>query len=176
MSAIAASIRFAEKHSPDTSGAPIHDVTDCIESWGRRGIFFGANFGFVLGAIFVAIPYTSNALAFGAIGTLVVGMVECAFIAGAFAALAAALYGNGVRGVRTVQFEHILQAGRRSAVSFPRDVPLVDWPSRWAYPVQASRPSPLQIRDSGRSTAFSSLDTQARFSLIDVWENGSTGP
>jgi hypothetical protein len=174
MPAVTNFFRSDETRARGTTSAPIHDVTDSIKSWARRGIFFGANFGFILGTIFVAIPLTSDVLAFGAIGTLLVGTLECAFIAGAFAAFAAALHAKGVLSGNGTQFEHILPFGRRSAISFT--VPLADLPCRWAYPVQASRRSLLQISDDGPSTTFSLLEARARLSTIDAWENGNTGP
>lgn len=172
MSAFATSNYPIETPALGTGAAPVSDVNDRVKSWGRRGVFLGANFGFVFGAIFVAIPFTSDVLTFGTIGTLLVGTVECAFIAGAFAALGAALYGKGVGGGSTAQFEHILQAGRRSAVSF--SVPPTDWPGRWAYPVQATRLPLLQFPGDSLGTTLSLLE--ARLGTIDAWENGNTGP
>ena len=139
MSAISAPRLFVEPRTLQTSSGHVHDVTDCVKSWGRRGIFFGANFGLVLGAIFVAIPFSTDVLTFGVIGTLLVGSVECAVLAGGFAALAAALYGEGVRShSSSVQFGRILTAGRSSAVAGLPDVPLAEWPRRGAYPVQTA--------------------------------------
>lgn len=176
MSAISATGRFAKPRTSQPSSIPINDVTDCVKSWGRRGIFFGASFGFIFGAIFVAIPFTSDVLTFGVIGTLLVGAVECAVIAGGFAALAAAIFANGVRGRSSAQFERILRAGRRSAVVPPRDVPLAEWPPRWAYPTQQSNASPPPSFDDGFNSAISAPDVQARLNTIDAWENGNTGP
>lgn len=171
MSVIFPLSHFAETRARDKGKVAVHNVTDRVKSWGRRGIFFGANVGFVLGAIFVAIPYTSDVLAFGTIGTLVVGIVECAFIAGAFAAFAAALHAKGVLGDCGTQFEHILQGRRRPTIS---SIPLTDGPSRWAHPT--SRLPLPQDPDGGLNTAFSLLDAQARLSTIEAWENGNAGP
>ena len=101
----------------------------------------------------MAIPFTSDVLTFGTIGTLLVGAVECAVIAGAFAALGAALFASGVRRRSTPQFERILKAGRPSAVTYLRDVPLAEWPDRWAYPVQT--PALQQTSDGVLNLAFS---------------------
>jgi hypothetical protein len=170
VSGISISSRFAETHAPGADPAPFHDDRDCVKSWGRRGIFLGANFGFVLGVIFVAIPFATDVLTFGVFGTLLAGAVECAVIAGGFAALAAALIDKGARHGGAAQFERILIAGRRftSASRRDGDVPLADWPSRWAYPVQIDNPLHLQ--------ASSFTDVQARLGTIDAWENGNTGP
>jgi hypothetical protein len=176
VSAIPAPFLFVEPRTPVASSAPVHDVTDSIKSWGRAGIILGANFGLVLGAILVAIPFTTDVLTFGVVGTLLVGAVECAVIAGGFAALGAALFANGVRGRSTARFERILVAGRRSAVAVPRDVPLAEWPARWAYPVQTSEPPLLPAPDEALNMAYSLPEVQARLSTIDAWENGNTGP
>lgn len=77
---------------PDIVIAPIYDAIASVKDWGRYGIVLGANFGIILGAIFVAIPFSAQIPNLGLAGTLVVGAVACALMAGAFAAVAAALY------------------------------------------------------------------------------------
>jgi hypothetical protein len=161
---------------PDFGSIPLHDVTSSVKSWGRTGIILGANFGLVFGAILVAIPFTTDVLTFGVIGTLLVGAVECAVIAGGFAALGAALFANGVHARRTARLERVLIAGRRSAEAGPRAVPLAEWPARWAYPVQAITPPFEPAPDDALNMAFSLPDVQARLTTIDAWENGNTGP
>ena len=169
MSAISAPRTFAELRTSEAASAPIYNVTGCVKSWGRRGIFWGALFGLVFGAILVAIPLSDDILTFGVIGTLLVTAVECAVIAGAFAAFAAALYGSGVRvGGGSAQFERILTAGRRSAVATPRDIPLADWPRRWAYPLQTTVQPLLRTPDEAVNTAFSLPDVQARLKTVDA--------
>lgn len=176
MSAISFPIRFAKPHKPDHT--PDRDVTDRVKYWGRRGIFFGGTSGIVLGAIFVAIPFSTDVPAFGVFGTLLVGAVECAVIGGGFAALAAALFANGGVRSRTAQFERTLKAGRRPAGvgHQDNDVPLAEWPSRWAYPVQPNKyPLPLMPNEVA-SAAFSLADARAQLNTIDAWEKGNTGP
>jgi hypothetical protein len=138
-------------------------------------MLWGALFGLVFSAILVAIPFSTNVLTFGVAGTLLVGAVECAVIAGGFAALAAALFANGVRGVSTAQFEHILKSGRRTAVAGPRDVAVAEWPTRWAYPARTAVTSFPQSPEAGLISAFSASDVPARPSGIDAWENGNAG-
>ena len=175
MRAISASSRFAEPRRPDTRAIPIIDVTECVKSWGRTGITLGAIVGFVLGAVFVAIPLSTDVLTFGVLGTLLVGTVECAAVAGAFAAFAAALYGNGVRGGNAATFERILKTGRLSTLAGARDVPIAEWPARWAYPLQTSGVSRMSVAEP-LNTAFPLPDVQARLNTIDAWELGNTGP
>lgn len=107
----------------------LYDVSDCVKSWGRPGILGGGLFGFVLGAALVAIPNTANVLTFGVIGTLTVGMVEGAVIAGAFATCAAALYSKGTLRGKVPAARRPAQSGWRE-----RGIPTLDWPARWAFP------------------------------------------
>jgi hypothetical protein len=110
-----------------------YDVSDRVKSWGRRGILGGGVLGFVLGAALVAIPHANNILTFGVVGTLIVAVVEVAVITGAFAACAAALYGNGGKAISAGR---ALPTDRRIAQSGWRegDIPSSDWPTRWAFP------------------------------------------
>ena len=91
-----------EQSTPYHGRAPIADATVCIMDWSRCGTFLGANVGIVLGAIFVAIPFTTEIPSIGLFRTLLVGVIACALMAGGFAALAATLYGKS-RG-RTLSF------------------------------------------------------------------------
>jgi len=177
VSAISAPRTFAELRTSEAASAPIYNVTGCVKSWGRRGIFWGALFGLVFGAILVAIPLSDDILTFGVIGTLLVAAVQCAVIAGAFAAFAAALYGSGVRvGGGSAQFERILTAGRQSAVAAPRDIPLADWPRRWGYPVQTAVQPLLRAPDEAAITAFSLPDVSGPAQTAHAWEHGYAGP
>jgi hypothetical protein len=78
--------------APHVDSTPISVTTVCIQDWGRCGTFIGANVGIILGAIFVAIPFTSEIPGIGLFRTLLVGVIACAVMAGGFAALAAVLY------------------------------------------------------------------------------------
>lgn len=132
MSVISLPKRYAQPRS-----TPTRDVTDSVKRWGRRGIFFGGTFGIALGAIFVAIPFSTDVLAFGVLGTLLVGAVECAVIGGGFAALGAALFANGGVWSRAAQFQPPLAGRRPAGVGHQdSDIPLAEWPPRWTYPVQ----------------------------------------
>ncbi len=121
-----------------------YDVSDCVKSWGRRGILGGGLFGFALGAALVAIPHADNILTFGAVGTLIVAAVEAAVIAGAFGACAAALYGKGTARGKAASADRVLPTGRRLVGSGWRDgdIPSPDWPARWAFP------TPVAVRHS----------------------------
>jgi len=157
----------------------VQDVGDCIRSWGRRGILSGGLFGFVLAAILVAIPLTKDVLTFGVIGTLIVGAVECAVVAGAFGVLAAALYGQGVLRGNATGLAHTLATGRQSAGADWRegDVPLSEWPARWSFPGSTALQSIFPATDDyGAIIAPSVQEAQMTMSAIDSWENGGCGP
>lgn len=165
--------------SAEGNTTAIYDVGDCIKSWGRRGILSGGLVGFAFGAIFAAIPLTTDVLTFGTIGTLIVGAVECAVIAGAFGAFAAALYGKGLHHGSANLFEQRLAAGRRpEQVAWQEGVaPLSEWPTRWAYPgLTAMRPVPPAADDDAISVGHSWQNAQAQLCTIDAWENGHCGP
>ncbi len=149
----------------------VHDVGACIKSWGRRGILLGGLFGFVLAAILVAIPLTTDVLTFGTIGTLIVGAVECAVIAGGFGALAAALYGQGV--LRRNATDR-LPAGDDWREG---NTPLGEWPVRWSFPGATALQSVLPATDDYRDVIAPSVQqAQMTMSAIDSWENGGCGP
>jgi hypothetical protein len=114
----------------------VRDVGDCVKSWGRRGILWGGLFGFVLSAILVAVPFNSDVLTFGTIGTLLIGAIECAVIAGCFSATVAALNGRGVIRGNSVGSVQTFCAGRLLPDANWREgcTPLSTWPDRWAFP------------------------------------------
>ena len=168
MNAITASRRFFEK---DADAIVVHDVGSCIRSWGRRGILSGGIFGFILASILVAIPLTTDVLTFGTIGTLIVGAVECAVIAGGFGALAAALYGQGVLRSNTADR---LPA---SADWAEGAIPLSEWPARWSFPGVTALQSVLPDTDDYTAIIAPSVQqAQMTMSAIDSWENGGCGP
>ena len=142
MNAISLPRRPSEKGTAIDASA-FNDVGDCIKSWGMRGILSGGLFGFALGVVFVAVPLSTDVLSFGPIGTLLIGTVECAAVAGGFGALAAALYGKGRRLGDSVQLEPTHTANRLSEKSNRRDeeASTFEWPARWAYPGPTIMPS-----------------------------------
>ena len=170
----AISHRFIEKDA-----IVVHDVGNCIRSWGRRGVLSGGLFGFVLAAILVAIPLTNDVLTFGTIGTLIVAAVECAVIAGAFGVLAAALYGQGVvRRNNTGLARTLVTGGPPAAGDWPDgDIPLSGWPARWAFPGAPVLQADLPVTDDYSAIIAPSVQqAQMTMSAIDSWENGGCGP
>jgi hypothetical protein len=113
-----------------------NNVDGCIKSWCIRGMFVGALFGAAIGAVFVTYPLDTDMLTFGVIGTLAVCAIECAVIAGAFGAFAAALYGNGNPHGNIAGLSIPRAAGRVLENQNWREegASLSAWPDRWAYP------------------------------------------
>jgi len=148
-----------------------YDVSDCVKSWGQRGIFGGGLFGLALGVVFVIIPHADDILTFGVAGTLIVGMVEGAVIAGAFGVCAAALYSKGVLGSSDTKRERTPSAGWREG-----DIPLTDWPTMWPLPGPASEGSLFEAVEGANPAANSLLNVQMQLNTVDAWEAGNTGP
>ena len=147
MSTIYLSRDFAAKNAN-----VVYDVNACIRSWGQRGIISGALFGLAFGALLVMIsPLTTSVLTFGTIGTLIVGAVECAVIAGGFGMFAAALHGQGVSRDNMTGSEPELVAGRLVADADWREkaTPLSAWPERWDYPSSSAIAQSLMTSPPG---------------------------
>ena len=113
-----------------------NNVDGCIKSWCIRGMFVGALFGFAIGAVFVTYPLDTDMLTFGIIGTLAVCAIECAVIAGAFGAFAAALYGGNSVPANIAGLVSQRAAGRvLESQNWREEGALLSaWPDRWAYP------------------------------------------
>jgi len=162
----------------DGNAVAAYDVGDCVKSWGRRGILGGGVFGFALGVAFVAIPHTDNVLTFGVLGTLIVGVVEGAVVAGSFAACAAALYGKGVLRSSNTKIDRTLFPRRRLPEAGWREggIPLSDWPTRWPHHDPAVTLPLLEATEEANRTTHSLLNARAQLNTIDAWENGNAGP
>ncbi len=143
-----------------------YDVSGSVKFWGRRGVVLGGVFGFALGVAFAAIPFTSDVLTFGVIGTLIVAAVEGAVIAGAFAAGIAAFYGKGEL------YSNRIRSGRAaSPAPSPQTWPDADIGAKAA----ASYPhAPALMAEPTVTEA--ALSARQWIGTIDAWENGSTGP
>jgi len=96
--------------APGLDASMAFDIGNRIKLLARRGAILGALFGLVFGTILVAIPLGFDILTFGFLGTLLICVVECAAVAGGFTALAALLYGLGLRRCSAAEFENTLQA------------------------------------------------------------------
>jgi hypothetical protein len=167
------STRDIGQRTPHEGGAPSSDGSTCVKSWGRFGAYWGALFGFTLGAILVTVRLSTDILTIGVVRTVMVAVIECAVIAGGFAALAAALFD-----LRGAPSKPILRAEPEVAATDIQNgaAPVAEWPDHAAYPVQTSVPPVLLIPDNDWDSAPSLLNIQASLNTIDAWENGNTGP
>lgn len=157
---------------------PVYDVGASVKSWGRRGIAWGGAAGFALGVVFVAIPLTSDILTFGILGTLIVATVEGAVVAGAFGAIAAALYGNGVLQSGRPAFDRGRIDSRRVPWSDaqPVGIPMSDRPAQPAFTGFPAANAKSVAADDAHSVRQSLRNARFRLNAIDAWENGNTGP
>lgn len=167
MNAISISRQISQKNA-----VVVYDVGRCIRSWGRRGILSGGIFGFALGAIFVAIPFTTDVLTFGTIGTLIVGTVECAVIAGAFGAFAAALYGQGTLRGNTAGLDRTFATNRLSAAGNWREADIL---GRFAA-YQPYEPILVATNDRRDITDNSLPLLRPQLSTINSWDDEGSGP
>jgi hypothetical protein len=166
------------EHIGERNAVAVYDVGACVKSWGLRGLLGGSLLGFALAAAFVALPHTDNVLTFGIAGTLIVGMVEGAIIAGALAAFAAALYGKGVLRGRAMKSRRTLSASHRSPETGGRekDIPLSDSPVSRSHPSLAvAQPLP-KVTGDANTVPHSLQSVQTWLNTLDAWETGSTGP
>lgn len=156
-------------HNVPTRLSAMHDVSDAVKLWGRRGLLGGAMAGVALGVVFVSFPAASTVLAFGTIGTLLVAAVEGAGVAGALSACAAAICGSGVIRGRGIRFDRIPPSGRRARdhTWHEGDAPLPEFPAKWTYPPR--RPPPLQLPTPPHSGQEKRRDTGSQ-------QQNRTGP
>ncbi len=157
-----------------------YDVSGCIKSWGRRGVLLGGIVGFALGVAFVAIPFTSDVLTFGVLGTLAVAAVEGAVIAGAFAVGIAAFCGKGepysTRPDRIHSLTRPSAAPGRSSGNAVLDAEPSMAISAAISASSAAGLAPTQIAMSANTLAQSAESASQWLDTIDAWENGGTGP
>ena len=78
MSMVSAPATHNEQSTARIGRAATLDVTVSIKDWLRRGTFVGANVGTILGAIFVAIPFSAEIPSFGLARAPLVGVFGCA--------------------------------------------------------------------------------------------------
>jgi hypothetical protein len=157
----------------ERNAVAVYDVGGCVKSWGLRGLLGGSLIGFALGVFFVALPHTENILTFGVAGTLIVGAVEGAIIAGALAACAAALYGKGVLRGRAASRTRSARRPIPGAGKLEGDISSSDWPTEWPHPSSvAAHPLP----EDANTVEHSLQNARMQLNTIDAWENGSSGP
>ena len=173
MSAITPPNRDIGLRTPHKGRALGSDIPTRVKSWGRLGVYWGAAFGFTLGAVLVAVRFSTDILTVGMVGALIIAAIECAVITCGFAALAAALF--DLRGVPSKPFLRsepgVAATGLRNG-----SAPDTQWLDHAAYSRQTTLPPIPLIPDNDWDSAPSLPNIQASLNTIDAWENGNTGP
>jgi hypothetical protein len=78
---------------------------DRVKFWGKQGAFWGGLWGLFFGGLFIAIPVLGQVVVLGTLAAAVLAAVEGAVVVGGASALAAALYGLGIKKDSVVQYE-----------------------------------------------------------------------
>ncbi len=78
---------------------------DRIMLWGKQGAFWGGLWGLFFGGLFIAIPVVGQIVVLGTLAAAVLAAVEGAVVVGGTSALAAALYGLGIKKDSVIQYE-----------------------------------------------------------------------
>ncbi len=78
---------------------------DRIMLWGKQGAFWGGLWGLFFGGLFIAIPVVGQIVVLGTLAAAVLAAVEGAVVVGGASALAAALYGLGIKKDSVIQYE-----------------------------------------------------------------------
>jgi uncharacterized membrane protein len=73
-----------------------YNVGDRVKFWGSRGAFWGGLWGWLLGGIFVTVPFVGPVVALGYLGAMLVSTIEGAALVGGISALGAALFSSGI--------------------------------------------------------------------------------
>jgi hypothetical protein len=85
---------------------------DRVKFWGKQGAFWGGMWGLFFGGLFLTIPIVGHVIILGYLAAAAIAGVEGALLVGGTSALAAALYGLGIKKDSVVQYEFDLSADR----------------------------------------------------------------
>ena len=87
-------------------------TTPATESkfWGSRGAYWGALWGWLIGALFITIPGAGGVVVLGYFAGIVLSTIEGAVVAGGLSALGAALYSVGIPKNSVIAYETALKA------------------------------------------------------------------
>jgi hypothetical protein len=83
---------------------------DRVKFWGKQGALWGSLWGLLLGGVFIAIPVVGHVIVLGYLAAAALSAAEGAVIVGGASALAAALYGLGIKKDSVVQYEYDVTA------------------------------------------------------------------
>jgi hypothetical protein len=83
---------------------------DRVKFWGKQGAFWGGLWGLFFGGLFIAIPVLGQVVVLGTLAAAVLAAIEGAVVVGGVSALAAALYGLGIKKDSVIQYEFDITA------------------------------------------------------------------
>lgn len=89
-----------------------YNVGDRMKYWGTLGAFWGALWGFLVGAAFFWVPGIGPLVVGGPLVSWIVGALEGATITGGLTVLGAALYSIGIPKDSILQYETLLKADK----------------------------------------------------------------
>jgi hypothetical protein len=78
---------------------------DRVKFWGKQGAFWGGMWGLFFGGLFIAIPVVGQVVVVGTLAAAMLAAIEGAVVVGGASALAAALYGLGIKKDSVIQYE-----------------------------------------------------------------------
>lgn len=89
-----------------------YNTGDRVNYWGKFGAFWGAIWGFLMGAGLFFIPGVGPVVIAGPLIAWIVGALEGALVIGGLSALGAALYSIGIPKDSVVQYEEAIKADK----------------------------------------------------------------
>lgn len=116
---------------------------DRIAFWGQRGAFWGALWGLFFGGSFVIIPFVGPVFILGYLATTAIAALEGAVLLGGGSALAAALYGLGLKKDSIIKYDFALRADKFLVMAHGDDVALAK------TILGKARPSCLDVHKAG---------------------------
>ncbi len=87
-----------------------YNAGDRVKFWGSRGAFWGALWGWLMGALFVTLPAVGGVVVLGYLAGIVLSAIEGAVVVGGLSALGAALYSVGIPKNSVIAYETALKA------------------------------------------------------------------
>jgi hypothetical protein len=86
-----------------------YNMGERVTFWGKRGAIWGGLWGWLLGGIFMVLPF-GPVVVIGYFATVVLAAIEGAVVVGGLSALAAAFYSIGIPKDSVVDYENALKA------------------------------------------------------------------
>jgi hypothetical protein len=87
-----------------------YNAGDRVKFWGSRGAFWGALWGWLVGALFITVPAVGSVVVLGYLAGVVLSAIEGAVVVGGLSALGAALYSIGIPKNSVIAYETALKA------------------------------------------------------------------